>query len=77
MAAQYMLMAAYFAITQTVLIGMAGFHKAAFGAGQVIKSIQSSTKTFEHSLIYPGRVIQMLADRNMTTAATLCVLIRN
>jgi lysine-N-methylase len=76
-AAQFMLMAAYFAITQTLLIGMAGFHKTAFCAGHVVKLIQSSTKTFEHSLTYPGRVIQMLADKNMTTPASLCVLIRN
>lgn len=76
-AAQYMLMIVYYAITQTLLIGMAGFHKVDFGAGQIIRLIQSSTKTFDHSLTYPGRAIQMLADKNMTTPASLCVLIRN
>lgn len=75
-AAQYLLMITYFAITQTLLIGMSGFHKAAFGTAQIIKLIQSSSKTFEHSLTYPGRVIQMLADKSMTTPASLCVLIR-
>ena len=53
-AAQYMLMIAHYAITQTLLIGMAGFHKSAFGVDQVIKLIQSCTKTFEHSTTYPG-----------------------
>ena len=76
-AAQYMLMNAYYAIAQTLLIGMAGFHRAAFGTDHIIKVIQSGTKTFEHSLTYPGRVIQMLADKAMTTPASLCVLIRN
>jgi lysine-N-methylase len=76
-AAQYMLMIAYYAITQTLLIGMAGFHKSAFDVDHVIKLIQSSTKTFEHSLTFPGQVIQMLAGKNMTTPASLCVLIQN
>ncbi len=76
-AAQYMLMIAYYAITRTLLIGMAGFHQGAFGTGQIVKLIQSSTKTFEHSLTYPGRVIQMLAEKSMTTPTGLCALIRN
>ena len=42
--AQYMLMAACFAIIRTLLIGMAGFHKSAFGTDQVIKLVQSCTK---------------------------------
>ena len=77
MAAQYMLMVAYYAIIRTLLIGIAGFHKAAFGADQVIKLIQSCGKTFEHSLVYPGHVIRILAGKAMTTPASLCVLIRN
>jgi len=56
---------------------MAAFHNAAFDVGHVLKLIQSSAKTFEHSLTYPGQVIEMLAEKNMTTPATLCVLIRN
>ena len=76
-ATQYMLMIAYFAIIRTLLIGMAGFHKAAFGAGQVVKLIQSFTKTVQHSSTYPGLVIRMLADQGMTTPASLDVLIRN
>lgn len=76
-AARYMLMAAYYAILQTLLIGSAGFHKWAFGAGQTLKAIQSCAKTFEHSVTYPGRVIEMLAEKSMTGPAGLCVLFRN
>jgi lysine-N-methylase len=76
-AAQYMLMTAHYAITRTLLIGMAGFHKSAFGVDQVIKLIQSCTKTFEHSTTYPGQVIKMLADKAMTTPTSLCVLMQN
>jgi lysine-N-methylase len=76
-AAQYMLMVAHYAVTRTLLIGMAGFHKSAFSVDQVIKLIQSCTKTFEHSTAYPGQAIGMLADKAMTTPTSLCVLIQN
>ena len=75
-AAQYMLLVAYYAITKALLIGMAGFHQSAFGVDHVIKLVQSCTKTFEHSATYPGQVIKMLADKAMTTPASLSVLIQ-
>lgn len=74
--ARYMLMVAYYAITQTLLIGNAGFHKSSFGAGEAVKVIQSCAKTFEHSTTYPARVIGMLAEKSMTAPASLCVLFR-
>ena len=70
-------MIASYAIAQTLLIGVAGFHKSAFGVDHVIKLIQSCTKTFEHSLTFPGQAIEMLAGKTMTTPASLCVLIQN
>jgi lysine-N-methylase len=76
-AAQYMLMVAYYAMARTLLIGMAAFHQSAFSTEHVVKLIQSCAKTFEHSLTYPGQVIEMLAEESMTTSASLCVLIRN
>ncbi len=76
-AARYMLMVAYYAITRTLLIGGAGFHKSAFGAGHALKAIQSCAKTFEHSSTFPGRAIGMLAEKSMTTPAGLYVLVRN
>jgi lysine-N-methylase len=75
--ARYMLMVAYYAITQTLLVGNAGYHKSAFGAGHVLKAIQSCTKTFEHSMTYPARAIGMLAEKSMTAPASLCVLMVN
>lgn len=77
MATRYMLMAAYYAIAQGLLVGSAAFHKEEFSADHALKAIQSCTKTFEHSLTYPERAIAMLAEKHMTTPASLCVLIRN
>jgi len=56
---------------------MAGFHKSAFGVDQVVKLIQSCSKTFEHSTTYPGQAIKMLADKAMTAPASLFALLRN
>jgi lysine-N-methylase len=66
-----------YAIIQSVLIGLAGFHQAEFSAGHVIKVIQSFTKAFEHSLSFPERALQILADKGVKTCASLAILIRN
>ena len=73
--AQYILMIAHYAIVRTLLIGMAGFHGEAFDTAHVIKLIQACAKTFEHSLTYPGRAVELLAEKGMTTPRSLCVLI--
>lgn len=72
-----MLLIAYFAIIKTVLIGMAAFHTTAFGAGHVVKLIQSFSRAFEHSLKYPNQVNEILASKGMTSAASLGVLVQN
>ena len=74
---QCLLMLVHYAIIQTVLIGQAGFHKAEFAAGHVIKVIQSFSKTFEHSLTFPPRTLQILAGKGVSTCATLAILLRN
>jgi lysine-N-methylase len=74
---QGFLMMVHYAIIQTVLIGLAGFHKADFAASHVIKAIQSFTKTFEHNLSFPGRTLQILAEKGVKTCASLASLVRN
>ena len=74
---QCLLMLVHYAIVQTMLIGLAAFHKAEFDAGHAIKVMQSSSKTFEHSLTFPGRVLQTLADKGVKTCASLAILLRN
>ena len=63
--------------SRTLLIGIAAHHKSAFGADQIVKLIQSASKTFEHSLTYPAKAIEALADKGMTTPSALCALIRS
>ena len=51
---QCLLMTVYYAIVQTLLIGVAAFHKTEFGKGHAIQVIQAFTKAFEHSPSFPG-----------------------
>ena len=74
---EFMLMAVYFAIIQTLLAGMAGFHKEAFGSPHVIQVIYTFTRTFEHSLTFPQRVIQALDDKGLNNPEGVAVLIKN
>ncbi len=76
-AKQYMLVAVYFAIVKTVAIGMAGFHKTAFGADHVIKVVQSCAKTFEHSVAFPARALQLLSGKGFENCVSLAVLMQN
>jgi lysine-N-methylase len=75
--AQYSLMITYYSIIKTVAIGIAAFHKSAFGLDHVIKVIQSSTKTFQHSTSFPLRAIQYLRDRGLNSALSMSALIQN
>ena len=74
---QYLRMMVHYGIIQTVLIGVAGFHKAEFGAGHVIQVIQSFTKAFEHSLTFPERTLKTLAEKGVKNCAGLAILVRN
>lgn len=74
---QCLLMMVHYAIVQTLLIGLAAFHKAQFGASEVIQVIQSYTKAFEHSPLFPERALQVLAQKGVTNCTMLAILIRN
>jgi lysine-N-methylase len=70
-------MMVHYAIVQTLLIGVAAFHKAEFGTAQAIHVIQSFTKAFEHSPSFPERALKILAEKGLKSCVTLALLIRN
>jgi lysine-N-methylase len=74
---QYMLMAVYYAIIKTVLIGMAAFHKTEFSAAHVIKLVQSCAKTFEHSVAFPARAFEILSNHGIEDCVGMAMLIQN
>ncbi len=76
-APQYMLLTSYFAIIKTMLIGLAGQRGAAFGVEDVIRGVQLCSKTFEHSVTYPKRILEILAAHRIRTPAGMGVLTQN
>jgi lysine-N-methylase len=65
-ASQYALLVAHYALVKGLLIGMAGFHRSGFDASHVVKLIQSCAKTFEHSVTFPARAVEILAGENLS-----------
>jgi lysine-N-methylase len=74
---QYMLMAVNYAVVKTILIGLAGFEKANFGAAHVIKGVQSCAKTFEHSVAFPACALKILAEHGLQTCVSMAILLQN
>ncbi len=74
---QCLLMLAYYAIVQTLLIGMAAFHREQFGTAEAIQVIQSFTKAFEHSTSFPERALKILAEKGIQSCASLAILLLN
>jgi lysine-N-methylase len=74
---QCLVMMAHYAIIQTLLIGMAAWHKTEFGTAEAILVIQSFTKAFEHSPSFAERSLKVLAEKGVTNCAMLAILVRN
>jgi lysine-N-methylase len=74
---QCMLLIVHYAVIQTVLIGLAGFRKTDFNAGHAIQVIQSSTKTFGHSLTFPAQALRVLEEHKIESCRGLAMLMRN
>jgi lysine-N-methylase len=74
---QCLMMFAYFAIVQTVSIGMAAFHRESFDVAHVLKIIQSTAKAFEHSLAFPPAALQVIANNDIANCANMAILLLN
>lgn len=74
---QCLLLLAYFGIIQTLLIGVAAFHKEEFGTAEAIQVIQSFTKAFEHSPSFPERALEVLPKKGVTSCVMLSILLLN
>lgn len=74
---QYQLMVVDFAIVEAMLAGIAALYGERFGVREAIMLIQSATKTFEHSLSYLGKALELLGARGLTDCASMGKLIRD
>lgn len=73
---EFMLLAVYYSMIDLLLGGMAGLHKEEFGERQVVQVIYTFTRTFEHSLAFPQRVIQALDEKGWHNPAGVAVLVK-
>jgi lysine-N-methylase len=71
---QYLLLISHYAVLRTVAIGMAGFHGPEFSPELLRKVIQSGTKTFEHSLTFPRRTLEILSKKALHTPEEIAIL---
>jgi len=74
---QYQLMVVDFVVIETLLAGLAEFYGERFSIGEALMLIQSTTKTFEHSLSYPAKALDLLAAKGLVDCASMSGLIRD
>ena len=74
---QYQLMVVNFVVIDTVLAGLSAFHGASFGVPEALKLMQSACKTFEHSLTYPGKALELLAGKGLLDCSSMGMLLRD
>jgi lysine-N-methylase len=72
---QYLLLSSYYAIVRTLLIGLSAYHGDDFGTTHVVEAVQACSKIFEHSVSFPLKVLGILADNSINTAAGMVLLI--
>ena len=70
-------LAAQFALMKGLLIGVAGFHGAAFSGAQVVHTVQAASKHFEHHPEFLKMAFELLVESRMDGARGLAILLRN
>ncbi|MFZ1084237.1 MAG: flagellin lysine-N-methylase [Terracidiphilus sp.] len=74
---EYALLTAQFALLKGFLIGVAGYHREAFSAGDVIHTVQATSKHFEHHPEFLELTFDLLRESRMDGARGLAILLRN
>jgi hypothetical protein len=70
-------LATSYAIVRTLLVGVAGARKEAFGAADVVACIQTFNRTFAHSLTFPSRILDLLAAKGLKNGRGMAILIKD
>jgi len=76
-AREFALLATQFALVRGLLIGVAGSRKQSFSAQDVVHTVQSATKHFEHHPQFLDQVGELLASSGRDNAHGLTMLLRN
>jgi lysine-N-methylase len=73
----FVMLAVYYSLIRTFLIGIAGYHKEAFSTEHVIKLIQSFAKTIEHNTSYLTQLHAALMANGSASMAHMTLLINS
>lgn len=68
-------LAANFALMRGLLIGVAGFHREAFGSAQVVHTVQAASKHFEHHPEFLSRARTLLLETGLADARGSALLL--
>jgi len=74
---QYQFLVVNFVVIDTLLAGLAAFHGTNFDVPQALKLMQAACKTFEHSLTYPGKALELLAGKGLLDCSSMGLLLRD
>jgi hypothetical protein len=77
MAREFSLLATQFALYKGLLIGVAGFHGAAFCADHVVMTVQAASKHFEHHPQFLDEAHALLTSTGLDDVRGLTMLLRN
>lgn len=77
MSHEFALLAAQFVLMRGLLIGVAGFHGAAFSSEHVVHTVQAASKHFEHHPEFLAMAHTLLVETTMDGARGLAILLRN
>jgi lysine-N-methylase len=70
-------LAAQFALTRGLLIGVAGHHGAAFADPHVVHTVQAASKHFEHHPEFLSMAYELLRESGMDGARGMAILLRD
>lgn len=76
-AKEFAMLAIEFALVKGLLIGVAGCYKKEFSTQNVIQTVQTACKHFEHNQAFLTRAYGLLVEKKLDNAHGLTMLLRN
>ncbi|MEG0772986.1 flagellin lysine-N-methylase [Clostridium sp.] len=73
----YIMLVIHYAWIKMNLIGIAGYHKEDFNEENIVKLVQSFSKTIDHNNVFLKHILDTLEKSNMTTMPYMAILIKN
>jgi lysine-N-methylase len=73
---EHMVLTVQLALIQTLLVGLAGRYREAFGSEHVVKLVQSFGRTFEHSREAVEQIKELVRARNVGNSRGIALLLR-